>query len=424
MKCVDLFFVLLVCVLCVLYVLRAVHVFSSLRSLTCFAFDVTPLSFCFFYKKWGDFVILPRSTVISHVNITIESAYDGGVYSCTAVNRVGRISHSGLVRVSGPPAIRVMKNQRSLEGNSIQLPCYVLGTPPPGTVISWTKDGGSKVIPFHHRQRILQNGSLEIVTLDKQIDSGSYTCSLEEKDMSTLTDSAGSSSSSLLTSTTSSSSSKSSKKIAQQSVHLDIKGKGDGRKRSVHTMMYLRSTKECVCFPSFFVESRQMLTTLLSVFFMSCVLCVLCSFLFLFTVPPVIEEFKFDRKLQKGMRTRVYCNVARGDTPVLLKWMKDSMPLLSEGEQQLQLQHQLSPSSSTPTDNSKVKMMSMMRGSSSPSSATDIPGVRVREIDEFSIALFIENLDAQHHNGNYSCIASNPAAVVNQSAQLVVNGIK
>ena len=51
-----------------------------------------------------------------------------------------------------------------------------------------------------------------------------------------------------------------------------------------------------------------------------------------------------------------------------------------------------------------------------------VPGVRTRLIDEFSLALVIENLSSASHNGNYSCVASNDAASVNHTAQLVVNG--
>jgi len=125
------------------------------------------------------------------------------------------------------------------------------------------------------------------------------------------------------------------------------------------------------------------------------------------TVPPVIEEFKFDSKLQSGMRTRIYCNVAQGDAPVRLKWTKDGL--------------QLSPIQEHGGGlfSNRARITSM----SSPSgAATAIPGIRIREIDEFSIALIIENLESRHHNGNYSCIASNAAAVVNHTAQLVVNG--
>ena len=104
-------------------------------------------------------------------------------------------------------------------------------------------------------------------------------------------------------------------------------------------------------------------------------------------VPPVIEEFKFDSKLQSGMRTRIYCNVAQGDQPVQLRWFKDGQAIEA----------------------------------ASPF-AVSVPGVRTRLIDEFSLALVIENLASASHNGNYSCVASNEAASVSHTATLVVNG--
>lgn len=87
------------------------------------------------------------------------------------------------------------------------------------------------------------------------------------------------------------------------------------------------------------------------------------------------------------MRTRVLCNVAQGDQPVQLKWLKDGTAI----ENTL---------SFTPS----------------------VPGIKSRLIDEFSLALIIENLSSVSHNGNYSCIATNDAATVNHTAQLIVNG--
>jgi len=103
------------------------------------------------------------------------------------------------------------------------------------------------------------------------------------------------------------------------------------------------------------------------------------------TVPPVIEDFKFFGKLQAGMRTRVYCNVAQGDVPIQLKWAKDGRIIAAD------------------------------------SSAQDLAGISLRQVDQFSLALIIENL-AVHHNGNYSCVAANEAATVNYTTELLVNG--
>ncbi|XP_064472105.1 cell adhesion molecule Dscam1-like isoform X2 [Ornithodoros turicata] len=95
-------------------------------------------------------------------------------------------------------------------------------------------------------------------------------------------------------------------------------------------------------------------------------------------VPPLIERFAFDEHLYEGMRTRIYCNIARGDPPVSIAWFRDGHPV---------------------------------RGSAD---------LQVRVLDAFSVALVIESLSPRH-NGNYTCVASNPAATVNYTAELRVH---
>ncbi|XP_028968106.1 Down syndrome cell adhesion molecule-like protein Dscam2 [Galendromus occidentalis] len=95
-------------------------------------------------------------------------------------------------------------------------------------------------------------------------------------------------------------------------------------------------------------------------------------------VPPLIERFAFDENLYEGMRTRVYCNIARGDQPISIKWLKNGQPLNSGAQ------------------------------------------LQVRTLDTFSLALVIDSLNPAH-NGNYTCMASNDAAVVNSTAQLLVH---
>ncbi|XP_067127158.1 cell adhesion molecule Dscam1-like isoform X1 [Centruroides vittatus] len=95
-------------------------------------------------------------------------------------------------------------------------------------------------------------------------------------------------------------------------------------------------------------------------------------------VPPLIERFYFAENLHEGMRTRVYCNIASGDLPISVTWLKD--------------------------------------GESIPENLDVI----VKDIDTYSVALAIEKLNPKH-NGNYTCVASNAAATVNSTAQLVVN---
>jgi hypothetical protein len=48
----------------------------------------------------GQYVTL-HGDVISHVNISNVQVEDGGIYRCTAANRVGQVSHSADMRVYG-----------------------------------------------------------------------------------------------------------------------------------------------------------------------------------------------------------------------------------------------------------------------------------------------------------------------------------
>lgn len=73
-------------------------------------------------------------------------------------------------------------------------------------------------------------------------------------------------------------------------------------------------------------------------------------------------------------------NVAQGDQPLQIKWLKDGKLIESSNDQI----------------------------------------ASVRTIDQFSVALVIENLSAVH-NGNYTCQVANDAAIVSHTAELLVN---
>lgn len=100
----------------------------------------------------------------------------------------------------------------------------------------------------------------------------------------------------------------------------------------------------------------------------------------MFTVPPKISPFSTDRTLHLGERASLTCSVTKGDAPLTVTWLKDGKPLDPK--------HHLA----------------------------------VQQVDQFNSILLIESLSPEH-NGNYSCVARNPAAEVVHTQRLVVNGI-
>lgn len=112
-------------------------------------------------------------------------------------------------------------------------------------------------------------------------------------------------------------------------------------------------------------------------FLLSCMwFCFLSS---LDTVPPIIEPFSFQDGLSEGMRTRTVCGVSQGDPPLTITWLKD--------------------------------------GGSLPPHL----GANYTTLDAYSSLLSIPSLTSSH-SGDYTCVASNPAAELRYTAKLQVKG--
>ncbi|XP_055948883.1 cell adhesion molecule Dscam2-like isoform X4 [Argiope bruennichi] len=95
-------------------------------------------------------------------------------------------------------------------------------------------------------------------------------------------------------------------------------------------------------------------------------------------VGPKIEPFNFPTNLEEGMRSIVTCAVLSGDPPMTTQWLKDGAEIPLDLEPKIEM------------------------------------------IDEYTTYLKFTAV-GPHHNGNYTCIAKNPAATVNYTALLVVN---
>lgn len=104
-------------------------------------------------------------------------------------------------------------------------------------------------------------------------------------------------------------------------------------------------------------------------------------------VAPVISPFNPPPNLREGMRVMLTCSVVEGDSPVLIQFLKDGDPI---------------------------------HDSSSPISTSR--RIKLDVTNEFSATLFISSVVAED-SGNYTCIASNMAAVTTYSIVMKVNGM-
>ncbi|XP_076306911.1 cell adhesion molecule Dscam1-like isoform X2 [Tachypleus tridentatus] len=123
-----------------------------------------------YLTRIGDYVS-NRNTVNSYVNISSVSSSDGGIYSCTAENIVGRVTYSARLDVYGPPYIRPMDNITVLAGRSATVQCPFSGFPL--KKVFWGK--GEKRLPYNHRQRPFPNGTFMLEDIEHQ-DFGWYSC--------------------------------------------------------------------------------------------------------------------------------------------------------------------------------------------------------------------------------------------------------
>ncbi|XP_061539337.1 LOW QUALITY PROTEIN: hemicentin-1 [Phycodurus eques] len=116
----------------------------------------------------GSFTVLPNGGL----QITKASVSNSGTYICVAQNPAGTALGKTKLRVQVPPVIS-SETQKYLApvDSSVMLQCHSDGVPPPS--VTWHKDGqplGESV-----RQRVLGSGSLQIAFIQPG-DTGRYTC--------------------------------------------------------------------------------------------------------------------------------------------------------------------------------------------------------------------------------------------------------
>ncbi|XP_031340632.1 Down syndrome cell adhesion molecule-like protein Dscam2 isoform X2 [Photinus pyralis] len=124
----------------------------------------------------GQYVTI-QDDVISHVNISNIKSEDGGEYTCTAHNTIGKISHSARVNVYGLPFIREMPKITGVAGMNLIIKCPVAGYPI--ETITWERDG--QMLPINRRQRVYTNGTLVIEQTQRTEDAGTYTCQAQNR---------------------------------------------------------------------------------------------------------------------------------------------------------------------------------------------------------------------------------------------------
>ncbi|XP_005733181.1 hemicentin-1 isoform X1 [Pundamilia nyererei] len=115
-----------------------------------------------------------RSTILPNGSLQISKASlsDSGMYICVAQNPAGTALGKTRLRVQVPPAISSdTREYLAPVDSSVTLRCQADGSPPPS--VTWHKDG--RVLSETVRLRVLSSGSLQIAFIQPS-DAGRYTC--------------------------------------------------------------------------------------------------------------------------------------------------------------------------------------------------------------------------------------------------------
>ena len=75
--------------------------------------------------------------IVSHLNMSIISTEDSGLYSCEAISELSVRRHSAMIQVYGAPTVHPLSNISITSGGKLSLDCPVSGYPI--TEIKWRK---------------------------------------------------------------------------------------------------------------------------------------------------------------------------------------------------------------------------------------------------------------------------------------------
>lgn len=120
----------------------------------------------------------------------------------------------------------------------------------------------------------------------------------------------------------------------------------------------------------------------------------------------MIEPFGFPKNLQEGGRAQVTCAVSSGDLPIVFTWKKDDHLLPAS------LQVTFIFNINNFVCLSETRILNTIRLINSQITAKG---------DEFFSMLIFKDISARH-SGKYTCYASNSAATVNHTSELLVKG--
>ncbi|GAB6020358.1 Down syndrome cell adhesion molecule-like protein 1 [Chamberlinius hualienensis] len=120
---------------------------------------------------WNTYVN-ERGDTVAFLNISSVRVQDGGLYGCSATNRISSQHHFGRLNIYGSPYIRPTRPITAIADNDVRLRCPYAGYPIDS--VHWERD--SLKLPLERRHKVSNDGSLKIIGVQPITDAGRYTC--------------------------------------------------------------------------------------------------------------------------------------------------------------------------------------------------------------------------------------------------------